>query len=253
MMPDGGQNVAVEHNIVAGTQKTAVNERNNNKNKYYSLSNEHRNSITGNNGWSQRLHLPSEPWKAIAVLSLVIGLAIIAIVVVVVVVVVVVKQSSNAEGSDQDSSISPTINLEAKSPSSDHPSISQDTLKAPKYCSSVQSLTPAHPVSTTSPESRSIKTLDVAPPTSNQHPITNPPIPTAFTTIPVLTAGASCTAHNQCSDHNCYTNSKSNVQFCCGPTIWGCPGFNCAEHSSNDCLDPYPCVVVGTTSTCQSI
>ncbi|KAF2849548.1 hypothetical protein T440DRAFT_555841 [Plenodomus tracheiphilus IPT5] len=66
-------------------------------------------------------------------------------------------------------------------------------------------------------------------------------IPHTLVTEPArLSPGASCTTNAQCSPNDCYTQSDASAT-CCGPSIWGCPGWDCNVNGINDCLDPYTC------------
>lgn len=81
--------------------------------------------------------------------------------------------------------------------------------------------------------------------------------PGTTTPSPFLGAGAICTADSQCSPPNpCQSGSYTNTvdskvyatRTCCGPSQWGCPGWECKDY--NDCLDPWKCAGTGSVKTC---
>jgi hypothetical protein len=81
-------------------------------------------------------------------------------------------------------------------------------------------------------------------------PITPTPRPQseAKTSHVRLLPGAKCKADSECIPYNCYKTPGATAT-CCGPSIWGCPGYNCAASGDNGCLDPYKCATAGT-KTC---
>ncbi|KAH9873924.1 hypothetical protein IAQ61_004551 [Plenodomus lingam] len=220
-MPESDRQIAVESNEVSGTQKIAVNENNNNENEHYNVINEPQHITTGNNGWSQLLHMhiATGSWKFDSSIVLV-------IIVIFIIAYFSVKSSSQEKRSNPEPSNETPLsaNVEDSPSFSDCSSILKDILTPYTHPSSTLSFTPTFTV--TSPVPSSTKARDTATSTLSQQANINPSTstPTAFTTAYLLTAGSSCTTDSQCYGKICYTQAWSSTRFCCGPTIWGCPG-----------------------------